>query len=155
MSIHVVRHAKAGDRSSWDQPDALRPLSPAGMAQAGALADLLAGAPIKRIVTSRYRRCTQTVAPLAERLGLELEYHDALGEEAGIADTWALLEELAATESVACTHGNLVGPILDRLHRRGVELIADRWVCKKGSVWTLEVGPDGAFTRARYTSPPA
>lgn len=153
MSIHVVRHAKAGDRSVWDGPDELRPLSRNGAAQAVALVDLLGAAPVKRILTSRYRRCTQTVEPLAERLGLEVEEHPALAEESDVKATWALLKQLTGTEAVVCTHGNLVGPLLDRLHRRGVELVADRWTCKKGSVWTIEEGPDGTFVRARYTPP--
>ncbi|MDP9452035.1 MAG: histidine phosphatase family protein [Actinomycetota bacterium] len=155
MSVHIVRHAKAGDRSDWDGPDELRPLSRKGAGQADALAELLAGAPLKRILTSRYRRCVQTVEPLAERLGLDVETAPALAEEADVAATWALLEELAGTEAVVCTHGNLVGPLLDRLHRRGVELVTDRWTCKKASTWTVEVGPDGDFTRARYVPPPA
>ncbi|MDQ3304389.1 MAG: histidine phosphatase family protein [Actinomycetota bacterium] len=154
MSVHLVRHAKAGDRSEWDGPDELRPLSNKGAGQAAALAELLAAEPLKRILTSRYRRCLQTVEPLAERLGLDVETHPALSEEADPAATWALLEELTGTEAVACTHGNLIGPVLDRLHRQGVELLTDRWTCKKGSTWTVEVGPDGALTRARYLPPP-
>ncbi|MBW3580224.1 MAG: histidine phosphatase family protein [Actinobacteria bacterium] len=154
MSLHVVRHAKAGDRSEWHQADELRPLSRAGLAQAEALAGLLGTVPIKRILSSRYLRCTQTVAPLAERLGLDVEEHPALAEEADVAATLALLEELTGTEAVVCTHGNLIGPLLDRLHRRGVDL-ADRWVCKKGSVWTIEADDSGAFARARYCPPPA
>lgn len=153
VSIHVVRHAKAGNRADWHQPDELRPLSRSGRAQADALVELLGTAPIKRILSSRFRRCTQTVAPLAERLGLEVEEHPALAEEADVADTLALLEELAGTEAVVCTHGNLIGPLLDRLHRRGVEL-RDRRVCKKGSVWTIEPGDGDAFTSARYVPPP-
>ena len=155
MSIHVVRHAKAGDRSEWDGPDEQRPLSGKGAGQAVALVGLLEGCPIKRILTSRYRRCTQTVEPLAERLGLEIDTHPALAEEADLGDTWRLLEELAGIEAVVCTHGNLIGPILDRLHRRGAELVADRWTCRKGSVWTIEVDAASAFSRARYSPPPA
>ncbi|MDP9419742.1 MAG: histidine phosphatase family protein [Actinomycetota bacterium] len=154
MSLHVVRHAHAGDRSDWHQPDELRPLSRAGRAQAEALVGLLEGEPIKRVLSSRYLRCTQTVAPLAERLGLDVETHPALAEEADVASTWKLLEELAGTEAVACTHGNLIGPLLDRLHRHGVEL-ADRWVCEKGSVWTIELDGARTFARARYLPAPA
>jgi phosphohistidine phosphatase SixA len=153
MSLHVVRHAKAGDRSDWDQPDELRPLSRSGRSQAEALVEVLGAAPIKRILSSRYRRCTETVVPLAERLGLEVEEHPALAEEADVAATLALLEDLSGTEAVLCTHGNLIGPLLDRLHRRGVEL-ADRWACKKGSVWTVELDQRGAFSRAHYVPPP-
>ncbi len=150
-----MRHAKAGDRSDWSGPDELRPLSGKGAGQATALVDLLAHLPVKRILTSRYRRCTQTVEPLAQCLGIDVEIHPALAEEADIGATWELLEELTGAEAVVCTHGNLIGPVLDRLHRRGVELVSDRWTCKKGSVWSIEVDPDGDLARARYSPPPA
>ena len=154
MSLHLVRHGKAGSRPDWGQPDELRPLTGNGRRQALGLADLLAGEPVKRILSSRYVRCVQTVAPLAERLGLEVEQHAALAEEADIESTWSLLEELAGSDVVACTHGNVIPGVLDRIHRRGGELVADDgWACAKGSVWTLEADPAGAFTRARYTPP--
>jgi 8-oxo-dGTP diphosphatase len=153
MSIHIVRHAKAGDRAEWDGPDERRPLSKAGIRQAGALVELFGDAPLKRVLTSRYRRCVDTVAPLAQHLGLDVEEHPALAEEASIDAVWALLEDLTGTEAVVCTHGNLIGPILDRLDRRGVEWVDDRWTCKKGSSWTIEEGTDGTFTRAHYTPP--
>lgn len=155
MSLHVVRHAKAGSRSSWDGPDEQRPLSRGGKRQADGLVATLADLPLNRILTSRYLRCTQTVVPLGEGRGIKVEEHDALAEEADLADTWGLLEELASTEAVLCTHGNLIGPLLDRLHRRGVELVSDRWVCQKSSVWTIEVDGSRAFTRARYMPPPS
>lgn len=155
MSLHVVRHAEAGDRSAWDGPDELRPLSSAGMAQAEALADTLAAVPLDRILTSRYVRCAQTVAPLGERRGVKAEEHEALVEEADVEDTLALMEELGGAQVVLCTHGNLIGPLLDRLHRRGVELVAEQWVCEKSSVWTVDVDASGAFTGARYIPPPA
>lgn len=154
MSLHLLRHAKAGDRQEWDGPDEARPLSQAGAAQADALVGTMAGIPVKRILSSRYRRCVQTVEPLARHLGLEIEIHPALAEEADVAAVWDLVVGLAGTEAVLCTHGNLVGPVLDRLHRRGVDILADRWSCKKGSTWTIEVGPDRDFTGASYLPPP-
>ncbi len=155
VSIHVVRHAKAGDRSEWDGPDEQRPLSGKGAGQATALVDQLAAHPVKRILTSHFRRCYQTVEPLAGSLSLDIETHAALAEDAAIGELWRLLEELAPVEAVVCTHGNLIGPILDRLHRQGAALVTDRWTCKKGSVWTIEVDADSAFSRARYSPPPA
>ena len=59
-----------GSRSAWDGPDEQRPLSKAGRRQAAALAKLLGDEPIGRIVSSPYVRCRETVAPLAERIGL-------------------------------------------------------------------------------------
>lgn len=149
MALHLVRHAKAGSRPDWGQPDELRPLTEAGRVQADALAGKLLPFPIQRILTSRYVRCVQTVEPLAAGCDVEIEEVPALAEEADIEATWALLEELAAagTEAVLCSHGNIIGPLLDRLHRRGVHLDADEWSCKKGSIWRVEV-EDGAFARA-------
>lgn len=150
----MVRHAKAGSRHAWDSPDELRPLTEAGWAQAEALAEILAAEEVKRVVTSRYVRCVQTLEPLARRLGLPVEEHDALAEEADFDATWALLQELSGAEAAVCTHGNLVTATLDRLHRLGVERVAGDWSAKKGSVWRLEAGPDGRFARACLTPPP-
>lgn len=51
-----------------------------GTAQAAALADRLGALPIRHIVHSPLLRCQRTVAPLAERLGLEPAYDDRLLE---------------------------------------------------------------------------
>ena len=149
MAIHLVRHAKAGSRPDWAQPDELRPLTEAGRVQADALAGKLLPFPLQRILTSRYVRCVQTVEPLAAAAGLPVEQVPELAEEADLEQTWALLERLAADgwEAVVCSHGNVIGPLLDRLHRRGVHLDADEWSCKKGSIWRVEI-EDGAFARA-------
>jgi phosphohistidine phosphatase SixA len=149
MAIHLVRHAKAGSRPDWGQPDELRPLTDAGRVQAETLAGKLAPFEVRRVLSSRYARCTQTVEPLASTLGLQVEEVAALAEEADLDETWALVESLAAdgTEAVLCSHGNIIGPILDRLHRRGVPLDSDEWSCKKGSVWRVDV-EHGAFVRA-------
>jgi 8-oxo-dGTP diphosphatase len=142
MTLYVIRHAKAGPA-----PDEERPLNDAGQRQAERIAELLAGAGIGRVLTSRYTRCVQTVAPLAERLGVELEHHRALAEESDVEAAWALLESLAGTDAVLCSHGNLIHPMLDRVLRRGAS-IEGEWSCKKGSIWCLEPGPDRLFGRA-------
>jgi broad specificity phosphatase PhoE len=105
-----------------------------------------------RIASSRYVRCVQTVEPLADKLGLQVEQHPALAEEADIDRTWALLEEAAAAgqETVLCSHGNIIPPLLDRLRRRGLDLVADDWSCHKGSIWTVEVD-GGRAARAVQT----
>jgi broad specificity phosphatase PhoE len=155
MTVRVVRHAKAGSRSAWGQDDDLRPLTKAGERQAEALADRLADEPITHVLSSRFARCQQTVAPLAERLGLAVEEHGALAEEADLDDTEALLEAMAGTDAVLCTHGNVLGALLKRLRWRGVELTgagADGGG-GKGSAWRLEAGPDGAWATATYEPP--
>lgn len=142
MAIHLLRHAEAGSRPSWHQPDDLRPLTSNGVVQSVNVADVLAGWPIERILSSRYVRCVQTVQPLADRVGLPVESHTALAEEADISATWALLEEVAATgggDTVLCSHGNVIGALLDRMRRRGITLVADELTCRKGSVWTVNI----------------
>lgn len=155
MAIVVVRHAKAGSRAAWAQDDDLRPLTPAGERQAEALAERLAGEEVKRVLSSRFVRCAQTVAPLAERLGLEVEQHPALAEEADLDDTEALLDELGHTEAVLCTHGNVLGALLKRLRRRGMELVgaAGGGGGGKGSAWRLEADRTGRWARATYEPP--
>ena len=155
MALVLVRHAKAGSRSAWAQDDDLRPLTRSGERQAEALAERLGDEPIKRVLSSRFVRCVQTVAPLAGRLGVEVEDSPALAEEAAIDDTEALLDELAATDAVLCTHGNVLGALLKRLRWRGVELLGDGGSGGggKGSAWRLEAGSDGAWATATYHPP--
>jgi 8-oxo-dGTP diphosphatase len=152
MAIHLVRHAKAGSRPDWHQPDDLRPLTSGGLVQAATIADALAPHGVTRIVSSRYVRCVQTVQTLADRVGLDVEVHPALAEEAGIEQTWALFEEAAASgrETVLCSHGNVIPPLLERLHRRGIDLESPDRSCRKGSIWTVEVD-GGAVVRAVQT----
>ena len=142
MTLYVIRHAKAGSA-----PDEERPLNEAGQRQAERIAELLGDAGITRVLTSRYTRCVQTVAPLVERLGIEAEPHVALAEESDVESAWALLESLTGTEAVLCSHGNIIHPLLDRVLRRGAE-VEGEWACRKGSIWCLEADGDRPFGRA-------
>jgi broad specificity phosphatase PhoE len=62
--------------------------------------------------------------------------------------TWKLLESLARADVVVCTHGNLLGPVLDRILRRGAEVVAEEWSIRKASVWRLDPEGDRLFARA-------
>ena len=62
----LVRHA---EKEGGQDPG----LTAAGQARADALADVLAAADVDLIVGSQFRRTTDTVAPLADRLGLAVE----------------------------------------------------------------------------------
>ena len=142
-ALHLVRHCDAGHA-----PDEERSLTATGRSQAARVADELAATPVTRILTSRYQRCVETVTPLAERLGLRVETHPDLCEEANVEDTWALVESLAGSDTVICSHGNLLGPVLDRVLRRGAEIQAAEWSCHKGSIWRLENDKDRPIARA-------
>lgn len=153
MPLILVRHAVAEPRRGWDEPDLVRPLNERGRRQAKALVDQLAPFPIGRVQSSPYLRCTQTVAPLAEALGVELEERDELAE--GMArDAVALVRELAGETVALCTHGDVIPRVLETLVvRDGLDLGPDpRW--QKGSSWVLDCA-EGRVTSARYLPPPA
>lgn len=155
MAVHLVRHADAGRRGSWDGPDGERPLVAAGRAAAHALIDELRPAQPRRILSSPLVRCVETVQPLASSLGLLVELHPALAEGADLEESWALLEALGADEeAVLCSHGDVIPPILDRLARRGILAQGPDRDVAKGSVWTIEAGPDGRLTTARLAFAP-
>jgi broad specificity phosphatase PhoE len=152
VTVYLVRHAKAGSRKAWKGDDELRPLSKAGKAQARALAKLLAGAGITRIFSSPHLRCRQTVEPLAQRIGVDIELSDALREGAPLADSLRLVEKVAGENAALCTHGDVLGNLLMHYAHLGVDLETDR--IEKGSVWALEL-VDGEMRSAKYFPPPA
>lgn len=110
-ALVVLRHGKARSRKTWRRPDPERPLLAAGHEQAFRLVPTLAAYDVSRIVTSPSLRCSQTVAPFAETVGLALEAEPVLSEEgAAEGDAAALVTDLvAAVEQqrrglVVCTH---------------------------------------------------
>ncbi len=151
MSIYLVRHAKAGSRRGWQADDDLRPLSPIGQRQATRIADALADVGAKRIVSSPFVRCRQTLDPLAQRLRLPLELSDALAEGASLTDTLRLLEKVTAETAVLCTHGDVADNVIHHLAHMGVTIDDDR--LEKGSTWVLDTR-DGEIVGARYLPAP-
>jgi 8-oxo-dGTP diphosphatase len=155
VTLLVVRHAKAGDRERWSGPDLERPLTKRGRAQAEALVHLLpplVDGPIRRILSSAYVRCRQTVEPLAAVVGVPVEDVEALAEGHVLSETLALLAELGPETAVLCSHGDVIGDLVTWLADQG--LVDGPPACAKGSTWVIERGPDGAFTKARYVPAP-
>ena len=70
MIVYLVRHARAGKRGEWEGDDRLRPLDERGVRQAQGLVEQLSGRELRRILSSPYVRCVQSVEPLAEARGL-------------------------------------------------------------------------------------
>ena len=151
-TLFLVRHAAAGSRSDWEKDDRLRPLSSRGEKQALGLARTLAVHPIDRILTSPYVRCRQTVEPLADKLGIEIEEREELAEGEGFKGARDLCQELAGTNSILCSHGDVIPALLDWMTRHGMTL-KSAFECKKGSTWEIEVRA-GEFRRGRYWPPP-
>lgn len=151
-TLFVVRHAAAGSRRRWDDPDHLRPLTDKGRRQADALADRLAPEGIERLISSPYVRCTQTLDPLGQRLGIPVEKHRALAEGGG-ADTMRLLGELSGANVALSSHGDVIPSAVHRLAETGATLSHPIYFCKKGSIWAVNV-MGGTAVSAHYEPPP-
>lgn len=151
--LFLVRHAKAGDRSSWRGDDRERPLSKAGEAQSQAIAKQLERAGATELVSSPYLRCRQTLAPLAERLGRAIRDDERLAEAGSLADILELIGSVS-DGSVLCSHGDVIPDVVAGLERRGAEIITPLdW--RKATVWEFVFDDDGAPVTAAVTPPPA
>jgi 8-oxo-dGTP diphosphatase len=155
-TLLLVRHGRAGDRSEWAGSDDLRPLDDRGRRQAERLARVLPAFGPTAVFSARRTRCEQTVAPLAECVGLPVLPLAELGEEEFAADPQA---GLAAVErlltpradpgvTVVCSQGGAIPSILTAL---GVQFAPTRDYppCAKGSVWVLG-GRPGALIADYY-----
>jgi len=151
-SAYVVRHAKAGDRKEWSGDDRMRPLTKSGQHQAEALATMLAGEPIDRILSSGYLRCVQTVEPMGARRKLPVEPVKELEEGAGGESVLRLVQKFRGRNIVLCTHGDVMEEVLEGLIAKGL-LQRARANMEKGSTWVLEE-QDGKITAARYLAAP-
>ncbi|MFI6096709.1 NUDIX domain-containing protein [Lentzea sp. NPDC051213] len=145
LLVLLVRHAKAGKRSEWDDDDDLRPLSDAGWRQAEALRSLLPlWAPV-RVHTAPRVRCADTVRGVAVDLAVDMVEEPRLSEEGYWPDPEAglvRLLEVAAEEgrAVISSQGGVIPSVVQTLAELGGARKSET-PSKKGSVWVL------AFTR--------
>jgi 8-oxo-dGTP diphosphatase len=146
MGIWLVRHACAGHKDEWRGDDERRPLDPAGWRQAEGLAALLAPLHPARLVSSPVLRCVQTLEPLAARTGLPVEARQELRVDSH-ADVAALVAERlvdpAYEGAVACTHGEVMRPLLTGWRQTGLVVDGadpgDEQLLLKGSAWRLDL----------------
>ena len=80
MSLFLVRHAKAGKRSQWEDDDSLRPLVAEGIRQAEAVAESIERLQPTALFSSPFVRCIQTLEPLSKVTGLLVTPHEFLAE---------------------------------------------------------------------------
>jgi 8-oxo-dGTP diphosphatase len=152
-TIHLLRHAAAGNRDNFNGDDRERPLTKKGKAQAKSIAESLREREIERIVTSPYKRCVQTVEPLAKMIGATIEISDALAEGPDIDASYDLIHNLAGANAVLCSHGDVIPAAMNRLMWLGLTLHS-RFYCSKGSIWEVDI-ESGRYTEGRYVPPPA
>jgi 8-oxo-dGTP diphosphatase len=155
MRLYLVRHAKAGSRRDFDGDDRDRPLSRAGREQAHGLTLVLGHLPISRIYSSPYVRCLQSVEPLAKKIGLDIRVTEALAEDEGsgipdFSEAIALVHK-APSNSVLCSHGDVIPAVLGALTREGLVIKGDHDM-RKGVTWVLE-GKGGRWRRAKAIPP--
>ena len=151
-TIHLMRHAAAGNRNKWTGVDAVRPLTKKGKRQAQALAEQLSGRGIEAVYTSPYLRCVQTVEPLAEAIGAKVRTHDGLAEGPDVDAAYDLVDRLVGTNAVLCTHGDVIPAVINRMMWAGLTL-ESRFDCPKGSIWEVDL-VGGRFDLGRYVPPP-
>jgi 8-oxo-(d)GTP phosphatase len=119
----VVRHAKAKPRSAWSQAEGERPLVATGRRQALAVCRMLHAWKPKRIVSSPWLRCVQTVTPYVLRTKTKLKTVEAITEhnnERNPKKARAALAQMLekGKPTAVCSHR----PVLPNLFR----VLADR-----------------------------
>jgi 8-oxo-(d)GTP phosphatase len=147
--VVLVRHAKAGKRSEWRGDDRKRPLDDGGRAQAQRLVPFLSAFCPDRVVSAEPVRCLQTIAPFAERRGIDVRVDPVFGDKAYLdspSSTETALMALAkpGKVTVVCSQGDTIPGLVDRL-ARGVHT-SDT---KKGAAWVLSI-VDGTVVSADY-----
>ena len=148
-----MRHADAGGRHAFDGPDAGRPLTGKGWKQASRIAAAPGDVCFDRLLASPATRCRQTLEPLADALGLDVDEESMLNE--GAAGDMALDALLAITDlapTVAgCSHGDVIPRTIAEAERRGATIFGQASL-PKASWYELET--DGHTVLAATYHPP-
>jgi 8-oxo-dGTP diphosphatase len=153
-----LRHGSAGDRDTWDGDDRDRPLDDTGRDQAEELVRLLSRFEVERLVSADNLRCLQTLKPLADSIGLEVEEEPLLSEHGYPGHESEAIDALRRLADdghalAACSQREVIPDLLERLASEdGVEL-PDSVKYKRASVWALSF--DGnRLCAAEYFPPP-
>jgi 8-oxo-dGTP pyrophosphatase MutT (NUDIX family) len=118
--VLLVRHAKAGKRESWPDDDRLRPLEPAGAAQAQRLVGLIGRFATTHVVSANLVRCTQTVLPYAQSIGAEVEIDPVFTDDRYAGDPQRTYDALCAQAvpgrvTVIASQGGAIPALIDDL----------------------------------------
>ena len=155
VEVVLVRHGHAGTKEGWPDDDRLRPLDARGRRQAEHLAQVIVPLGPVTLVSSPYLRCLQTLAPMAARTHLTVEENDALVPDGAAKALPALrlyAHEHGVQPVVLCTHGEVMGEVLQALAREDGLKVGRRTPGPKGCAWVLDFKADRADV-ARYIAP--
>ncbi len=152
MKLFVVRHASAGTPLSDRTADRDRALDSKGQAQATAIAQLLMSAGATELHSSPYRRCRQTLEPLAGLLGQPIQTHEEFGEGRNFSEALDICEGLG-DGAVVCSHGDVIPALIEAMLRRHMTISGPTGF-RKGSIWVIERSPEGAWSTATWWDRP-
>lgn len=145
-TVLIVRHGTAGSKSRYKGDDRKRPLDKHGRAQAESLAGVLLSFGADVLYAADRVRCEQTLEPLAQELGANIESEPLLTEEAYPENRKAArhrILEIAATGGtpVICTQGKVIPDVINWwCERDGVR--PDKSRNRKGSTWVMSLVGD-------------
>lgn len=130
----------------------MRPLSKKGFRQAATLVEILEPFPITQILSSPFRRCVQSVEPLARARELRVIETEDLAEGHGLAGAMEMMGDRKLDKVVLSTHGDIIWELMQELVKRQVVKPGEGGF-EKGSTWVVDV-EKGSFVRARFIPAP-
>lgn len=156
-TVLIVRHGTAGSKKRYKGDDRNRPLDKKGRQQAQLLVnELLPFGPASLYAADRLR-CTQTIKPLAGKLGTQITAEPTLTEEAYWQDRDTARQrvlEIASADGtpVICTQGKVIPDLIQWwCDRDGIRPAKSR--NSKGSTWVLSLA-DGKLVSADHIASP-
>jgi Phosphohistidine phosphatase SixA len=119
-ALIVLRHAKATPRSDWSKGEKSRPLLPLGAQQAERLVSQLSSYGPKKLITSPWKRCKDTVVPYAKFSNRTLLERSQLSEytaEQNPKKAKRLIEDIfeGSLSSLICTHRPALPKVLEAI----------------------------------------
>jgi 8-oxo-dGTP pyrophosphatase MutT (NUDIX family)/phosphohistidine phosphatase SixA len=157
--VLLVRHGRAGHRESYDGDDVHRPLDSKGRKQAQALVGELMPFRPAGIHSAPLERCAATVAPLAERLGIDVVMEPLLAEDAYRDDPAAArrrlveLADLPGRTVAACSQGGVIPGVVKSL--AGLSgFVVPKTGTPKGAFWYLAFDGRRLVQADQYPTPP-
>lgn len=152
ITLHLLRHAHAGDPGAWDGPDDLRPLTRRGRRQAEHLGVFLEsrGHRPDVIMSSPRVRALQTAEIVGAELGMTVRSDPRLAEPFGLTELRELLEESGARAPMLVGHDPDFSDLLVAL--TGAAQLSMR----KGELATLDIDSRNPVRagRLRWLVPP-
>jgi 8-oxo-dGTP diphosphatase len=118
--VIALRHGKAVPPTSWDGPDATRPLLHRGLEQSRNVAPAIAAFAPTKLISSTAARCVSTIEPLAELVSLPIKQSKGISQDA-YEDGTASVRKIVAKRMlrqkavVFCSHGPVLPEIIDEV----------------------------------------